>query len=71
MAEKRPTASALRGLPEADLTAQLAALRQELWQHRNKAGEGAQQTHRASQVRRQVARVLTMLNERRQKTHGT
>ena len=72
MAEKRPQASALRALPEADLRAQLAALRQELWQRRNKTGEGAQpQTHEIPGVKRQVARVLTVLHERWQKPHGT
>ena len=67
MAEKRLQAGALRGLPDADLRAQLAALRQELWQQRNKTGEGAQQqTHVIRAVRRQIARLHTVLKEPRQ-----
>ena len=66
MAEKRPLASALRGLPEADLQAQLAALRQELWQRRTKTSEGAAaETHEIPAVRRQIARIHTVLREQR------
>ena len=64
MAEARPAFSELRGLPEADLQAQLGKLRQELWQHRVKAKEGAaQQTHHAALIRRQIARIMTVLRE--------
>ncbi|MBI4342854.1 MAG: 50S ribosomal protein L29 [Candidatus Omnitrophica bacterium] len=64
MAEKRPTAKALRALPADDLTAQLGKLRQELWQHRLKARDGSlQQTHVLLAARRQIARVQTLLRE--------
>jgi len=66
MAEKRPLAKALRGLPEADLLAQLEKLRQELWQFRAKSTEGAQpQMHQVPAVKRQIARIHTVLRERR------
>ena len=66
MMGKSGTASVkeLRGFSAADLTGQLAKLREELWQQRVKIQEGAQQqTHRRSALRRQIARVLTVLNE--------
>ena len=64
MAEKPPTAKALRALPAADLTAQRTALSQELWQHRLKAKDGSfQQTHRLGELRRQIARISTILRE--------
>ena len=63
MADKRPRAKELRELPETDLAAQLDTLRQELWRHRIKARDGAlQQTHQIPAVKRQIARVQTVLN---------
>ncbi len=66
MAEKRPGAKALRGLPQADIQAQLTGLQQELWQHRQKTKEGAQpKMHQIPMMRRQIARILTVLNEQK------
>lgn len=57
---------ALRDLSEADLQAQLDTVRRELWGHRAKIREGAlQQNHQVGAARRQIARLLTALNERR------
>lgn len=59
----------LRALPDAELTTQLDALRKELWQARLKATEGAfQQTHRLRELRRDVARVKTIMRERQRVT---
>ena len=64
MAEKLASAQELRGWPESDLHAQLEKCRQELWQLRLKAKDGAlQQGHRLLMVRRQVARLLTVLRQ--------
>ena len=69
MADKRPSAKELRGMPEADLRGQLEKLRSELWQARQKTTEGAQtQTHRFSALRRQIARIETVINKQRQQT---
>ncbi len=66
MADKRPDAKALRGLPEADIRSQLAQLRNELWQFRLKARDGSlQQSHHMPVVRRQIARIETILSEKR------
>ena len=66
MAQTRPTAKTLRELPRADLSAQLETLRQELWQHRIKTKEGAQpQMHQIPALRRQIARIQTVLRESR------
>ena len=66
MAEKRPTPQELRALPEADLESQAHTLRQELWQLRTKARDGSlQQTHVLPVVRRQLARLQTILAEQR------
>ena len=62
MAQKQPRPADLRALSAADLIAQREKLRQELWQHRMKLKEGAaQQTHLSRVMRRQIARVETML----------
>ena len=67
MAEKYPGAKALRALPDADLTERLGGLRREQWQHRLKAKDGSlQQTHLLSALKRQIARLQTVLRERRQ-----
>ena len=56
----------LRALPEADLRGQLDKLRRELWQQKIKLREGAlQQTHVVRQLRRQIARVSTVLGDAR------
>ncbi len=66
MADKRPDAKALRNLPEADIRSQLAQLRNELWQGRLKAREGSlQQSHHLPVIRRQIARIETVLTEQR------
>ena len=68
-AAKRPKAHELRGLPSADLRAQVQQLRQELWQQRLKVREGSlQQTHELRAARRQIARVATVLNEQQRAT---
>ena len=64
MAEKLPKVKDLRALPATELQGQLQSLRQELWQHRLKAKDGSlQQTHQLRFVRRQIARVQTLLRE--------
>jgi len=66
MAEKLPRAKELRALPAAELHGQMETLRQELWAERGKTAEGArQQTHRLGLLRRQMARIQTVLNEQR------
>ena len=64
MADKQPKAKELRTMPAADLNAQIQSLRQELWSHRTKARDGAlQQTHVLRVLRRQEARIQTILRE--------
>lgn len=64
MADAYPNAKDLRALPKAELAAQLDKLRQELWQGRLKAREGAlKQTHVLPRMRQQIARVETVLRE--------
>ena len=66
MAEKQPTAAGLRALPDADIKAQREQLQKELWHLRLKAKEGSlQQLHQLRTMRRQVARINTVLKERR------
>ncbi len=66
MADKQLKAKELRAVPEADLRVQLEELRKELWYARLKTKEGAlQQTQRLSVMRRQIARLLTILREQR------
>ena len=66
MADKRPTTKELRALPDADIRQQLDVLRQELWQSRVKAKDGSlQQTHQIPSARRQIARIHTLLTERK------
>ena len=67
MAESRVTPKELRALPVDDLKTQLNALRKDLWHHRLKARDGSlQQTHVLSRLRRQIARVNTILHEHAQ-----
>ena len=64
MAEQRSDAKALRALPAADPTAQVEAIRRERWEHRAKIADGSvRQTHRLRILKRQLARVLTVLHE--------
>ena len=64
MAEKPSGAKELRGLGPVELQAQLEKLRQELWEQRVKAKEGAlPQTHQLGEARRQIARIHTILRE--------
>ena len=64
MAKQRSDAKALRALPAADLTAQVEAIRRERWEHRLKMADGSvRQTHRLRELRRQLARVLTIQRE--------
>ena len=63
-AVKRVDMKALRALPASDLAAQIDTLRKERWEHRIKLRDGSiRQTHRLGALRRQVARVLTAVNE--------
>ena len=67
MADKQPSAKELRTMPAAELTAQLQTLRQELWGYRTKARDGAlQQTHLLRALRRQMARIQTIVGEQPQ-----
>lgn len=69
MAEKWPTTKELRTMPDAERGTHLDKLRSELWQARQKTAEGAQtQTHRFAALRRQIARIHTVLNEQRRQT---
>ena len=64
--KKLPRTSELRALPDADLTAQLEKLRRDMWQNRLKAKDGSsQQTHHLLAFRRQIARIQTVLTERK------
>ena len=66
MAEKLLTIQELRALPEADLRAQVAQLRRTLWEYRLKVTAGAlPHTHLLPAVRRQIARLETILREPR------
>ena len=59
-----PRAKELRALPAADLAAQLEKLRQEIWQSRIKTRDGSsQQTHQVLTLKRQIARLHTILHE--------
>jgi ribosomal protein L29 len=66
MADKWPTSKELRGMSETDLRSSIQKLNDDLWQSRQKADEGAsQQTHRFGIIRRQIARINTVMNEQR------
>ena len=67
MPQTRQKPAQLRSLPEAELRAQIQALRQELWELRVKARDGSlQQNHLLPLARRQLARVATLLREQQQ-----
>ena len=71
MAEAWPRAKDLRALTAADMNGQLETLRKQLWEQRIKAKDGAlQQTHGLRLMRRQIARVQTVLREQARKTPG-
>ncbi len=64
MAEKLPAAKELRAMPPTELQERLRTLRQELWQQRIKAKDGAlQQTSQLGALRRQIARIHTLMRE--------
>jgi large subunit ribosomal protein L29 len=68
MADKPATTKELRGMAEPDLRASLQKLADEQWQARQKVREGAmQQTHRFGIIRRQIARIQTVMNEQRRR----
>ena len=63
---KQQSAKDLRPIPEAELQSQVVGLRQQLWQNRVKAKSGAlQQVHHIRMLRRQVARIQTVLREQK------
>ena len=65
MAQKLPKTKDLRALPDPEIHTELEKLRQELWQHRLKARDGSlQQSHHLPLVKRQIARIHTLLRER-------
>ena len=65
MAQKLPKAKDLRALPDPEIRTELEKLRQQLWQHRLKARDGSlQQSHYMPLVKRQIARIHTLLRER-------
>jgi large subunit ribosomal protein L29 len=54
----------IRGEDAAELKAKLNDLRKEQWQLRFRGGDGAGKTARRREVRRTIARILTVLGER-------
>ena len=65
MAQKLPKTKDLRALPDPDIRTELDKLRQELWQRRLKAKDGSlQQSHLLPSLKRQIARIQTVLQER-------
>ena len=65
MAQTLPKAKDLRALLDPEIRTELETLRQQLWQHRLKAKDGSlQQSHHMPSVKRQIARIQTILQER-------
>ena len=63
--ESTGTFNELRSLPEAELRQQIAQRRAELATLRVKARQGTlEQPHRVRQLRRNIARMLTIANSR-------
>ena len=61
---ERPKPKELRATPAPELQTQLNALRQELWQQRQTIKDGTlQKTHQLRVLRRQIARVHTVIRE--------
>ena len=60
------TAREIRSLEDEQLTADVQRLRKTLFDLRNKAARGKpEKTHEVVQTRRELARVLTIINQRR------
>ena len=71
MAKIQLSMKELRDLPEAELKEKMATLRQELWQNRLRARQGSfQQTHQLTAARHNVARIQTVMTERRKAQQG-
>ena len=69
MAEQVADAKQLRSWSSTDLSEKLGALRRELWQGRLKVAAGAgEPPHHLREVRHQIARILTVINEQRAKS---
>ncbi len=65
MATKQPTTKELRAMPDAEMRVQFEKIQQELWRHRVKVREGSlPQTHLIPAMKRQLARMQTILRER-------
>ncbi len=65
MAQKLPKTKDLRVLPDPEIRTELEKLRQEQWQYRIKAKDGSlKQSHHLPLIKRQIARVLTVIRER-------
>ncbi len=70
MAEKS-SAKDLRGLPEAELKSRIEGIQHEMWLHRIKAKSGAlNQVHQIGDLRRQIARIKTVMHEQRSNADG-
>lgn len=68
MAEKTTGVAAFRVLNEADIQEKLQAARKQLWDTRQKLRAGTvQQTHHVRALRKDIAKMHTVLNERRAK----
>ncbi len=64
-------ASELKELSESELISKLKDLKEELFSKRlEKAMAKMSQPHRFKEIRRDIARVLTVLNERRRQKNG-
>ena len=71
MAEKVAPVKEWRSLPDAELRTRLLEIRQEMWQHRIKAKSGAlQQVHQIGVLRKQIARIQTVIREQQLATAG-
>jgi large subunit ribosomal protein L29 len=66
MAKSTLNVSSLRGLSQGELEAKLGTMRQELWQFTQKVKTGTdQQVHKIRVMRRDIARVQTVLREQK------
>ena len=66
MPERKLRTAQLREMPAVDLDGNLDGLRKEFWEARLKAADGTlQQIHRIKVLKRQMARILTIMRERR------
>lgn len=65
------TAKQLRDMPEGDIRQRIAETRKALAEFRLKASQGTiEQPHRARLMRRELARMLTVLRERAHSAEG-